>query len=81
MKRFIIAIIIMFFGVVIFGFNCYSNIESKFNFKPVKNQIYVYNKDMGLIRFAKSEDEIPLYIKRQMDLVMKSDSIKYYIIN
>ena len=81
MKRFITALTIMIGTVFIFMFEGYSNIESKYNYEPIGERIYVLNSDMELIRFADTEEEIPSYMKHQMDLICEIDSVKYYLVD
>ena len=81
MKRFIIALIVMVGTVFIFMFDGFSNIESKYNYTPTKAMVYVLNSDMELIRFADTEEEIPIYMKHQMDLICEIDSVKYFLVD
>ena len=80
MKRFIIALTIMI-GSIFVGYNGYSTVEDALkNIQPI-TKVYVYNQDMGLIRFAQTEEEIPHYMKHQMDLICEIDGIKYYLVD
>jgi hypothetical protein len=81
MKRFLVALTIMIGSVFVFMFEGFSNIESKFDYVPPITKVYVYNAEMGLIRFAETEEEIPQYMKAQMDLLCEIDSVKYYLVN
>ena len=62
-------------------FEAYSNIESRYDYTPMKPCIYIFNGDMGLIRFANCEEDVPLYMLRQMDLICEIDSMKYYLVD
>ena len=77
MKRFIVALSIMI-GILFITMFGYPNIESALKLVDPVTKVYVYNDDMGLIRFAQTEEEIPTHIKRQMDLLCEIDGIKYY---
>ena len=81
MKRFIVALMIMIGSVFVFMFDGFSSIESRYDYIPVGERVYVLNSDMRLIRFADSEDEIPSYMKNQMDLICEIDSVKYYLVD
>lgn len=81
MKRFIVALTIMIGMVFVFMFDGFSNIESKYNYTPIGERVYVMNSDMELIRFADTEEEIPVYMKRHMDLICEIDSVKYYLVD
>ena len=81
MKRFIIALTIMIGSLFVFMFNGYSNIESNYDYIPMKPSIYVFNSEYGLIRFADTEEEIPFYMKHTMDLICEIDSVKYYLVD
>lgn len=81
MKRFLVALTIMIGFVFIFMFDGYSNIKSRFNFAEPITKVYIYNQEMGLIRFAETEEEIPAYIKRHMDLICEIDGIKYFLVD
>lgn len=80
MKKLIIALLIMI-GVLFVRYFAFSNVNTKFNYSEPITKVYVYNEDMGLIRFADTEEEIPTYMKRQMDLLCEIDGIKYYLVN
>ena len=80
MKRFIVALSVMI-GILFITLVGFPNIETTFeHIKPI-TKVYVYNNDMGLIRFADTEEEIPEYMKRQMDLLCEIDGIKYYYLD
>jgi predicted small integral membrane protein len=81
MKRLIVSLLIMFAGVFLYSNVCFSDIETNFDFLEPVTKVYVYNENMGLIRFATNEQEIPEYMKRQMDLLCEIDGIKYYLID
>jgi len=81
MKRFIVALTIMIGSVFLFMFDGFSNIESVFDYQPPITKVYVYNQDMGLIRFAQTVEEIPVYMKAKMDLLCEIDGIKYYLVD
>jgi len=76
MKRFIVAVFLIILGVGAITYKVYPDQNHASTPK-----VFVYNEEYGLIRFADSEEEIPSYMERQMDLVMECDSIKYYILN
>jgi hypothetical protein len=81
MKRFIIALTIMIGSIFIFMFDGFSNIKSRYDYTSMKPRIFVYNSDFGLIRFADTEEEIPIYMKHKMDLICEIDSVKYYLVD
>lgn len=81
MKRFIVALAIMISTVFVFMFDGFSNIESRYIYTPAKTCIYIFNNDMGLIRFANCEEDVPTYMLRQMDLICEIDSVKYYLVD
>lgn len=81
MKKFIVVLTIIMFTMFIFMFDSFSNIESRYDFIPIKPSIYIYNSDFGLIRFANREEEIPIYMKYKMDLICEIDSVKYYLVD
>ena len=81
MKRFLVALTIMIGSVFIFMFDGFSNIESRYDYVPIGERVYVVNSDMELIRFADTEEEIPVYMKHKMDLICEIDSVKYFLVD
>jgi hypothetical protein len=81
MKRFIVALTIMIGMIFVFMFDGFSNIESKYDYTPIGERVYIINSDMELIRFSDTEEEIPSYMKHQMDFLFKIDSVKYYMVD
>ena len=83
MKRFIVALAIMIGTVFVFMLDVYSHnkLKSKYNYVPSKALVYIVNEDWEVIRFADTEEEIPTYMKRQMDLICEIDSVKYYLVD
>ena len=83
MKRFLVALAIMIGTVFVFMLDVYSHnkLKSKYNYVPSTTKVYVYNSEYGLIRFSDTEEEIPSYMKAQMDFVFEMDSVKYFLVD